>query len=125
MSKSQFIILITSLQLNELSAAQDTDNTGLCLILYEMHSGNKYILRAPSLSIRDAWFSRLQELISVKKKDPHKRSFPELSEPTMSRSPAIQKKSVFRQTNKKKHLENVSSNPGSSVATDDTEVTLF
>jgi len=112
--------------LSELSAAaSDLDNAGLCL--YEMHSGNKYTLRTPSLAIRDTWFSRLQELISAnrQRKDSRKRSSSEPAEP-MTRSPAIQKRSVFRQVSRKtKHaqLEGVLSNPGSVVATDDIEVT--
>ena len=117
-------VISCSLQLNELSATQDSDNTGLCLILYEMHSGDKYTLRAPSLSIRDAWFGRLQELISINKKDPRKRSSSELTDPA-NRSPSIPRKLPFRrETGKKKHLqvENVLSSPGSTLATEDTEV---
>lgn len=118
-----------SLQLNELSATQDLDNAGLCLILYEMHSGNKYTLRAPSLSIRDAWFSRLLELISANKlkKDSHKRNTLEPVEP-FSRSPSIPRKLPFRRdreaSKKSKHLqvESTLSYPGSMAATDDTEV---
>lgn len=90
-----------------------------------MHSGNKYTFRAPSLPIRDAWFSQLQKLIltnKLKRKDPRFRNTLEPTEP-MARSPAIVKKSVFRrETTKRKQVEGVSSFPGSVVATDDTEV---
>ena len=95
-----------------------------------MHSGNKYTFRAPSASIRDAWHSRVQELILANKvkKDTLKRT---ISEPTesMGRSPSIPRKSVFgvrREPGKKsKHtlLEGSASYPNSAVATDDTEVT--
>ena len=118
------------MQLNELSATQDTDNAGLGLILYEMHSGNKYTLRAPSVSVRDAWYSRVHELISANKikKDTLRRAASEPGDP-MGRSPSIPRKSVFgvrrEPTKKSKHmqLEGVLSNPSSVVATDDTEVT--
>lgn len=118
------------LQLNELSATQDKDNAGLGLILYEMHSGNKYILRAPSVSIRDGWYSQLHKLISANKvkKDTLKRAISEPTDP-MGRSPSIPRKSVFgvrrEPAKKSKHmqLEGVLSNPSSVVATDDTEVT--
>ena len=115
------------LQLNELSATQDKDNAGLGLILYEMHSGNKYTLRAPSVSIRDGWYGQLHKLISANKmkKDTLKRTASEPNEP-MGRSPSIPRKSVFgvrREPAKKSKLEGMPSNPSSVVATDDTEVT--
>ena len=112
------------LQLNELSASQDSDNAGLCLILYEMHSGSKYTLRASSLSIRDAWLSRLQELITVNKSkiDTRKRSASEATE--FNRSPAITRKLPFRQTGKKK-VEHSISYPGTGITYDDVEVRIF
>ena len=118
------------LQLNELSATQDKDNAGLGLILYKMHSGNKYNLRAPSVSIRDGWYSQLHKLISANKikKDTLKRTASELADP-MGRSPSIPRKSVFdvrrEPAKKSKHiqLEGMPSNPSLAVATDDAEVT--
>ena len=116
--------------MNELSATQDKDNAGLGLILYEMHSGNKYTLRAPSVSVRDAWYSRVHELISANKvkKDTLKRVASEPGD-TMGRSPSVPRKSVFgvrrEPAKKSKHiqLEGMPSNPSSVVATDDVEVT--
>ena len=94
-----------------------------------MHSGNKYTFRAPSASIRDAWYSRVQELISANKvkKDTLRRTISEPVDP-MSRSPSIPRKSVFgvrrEPAKKSKHaqLEGSASYPNSTVVTDDIEV---
>ena len=120
--------------MNELSAAQDADSNGQCLILYQMQSGNKYTLHTVSPVIRDTWFHRLQDLISanrVKKESaPRKRSASEPAEPVV-RSPLVPKKSVFRRESNKKHaskasqhqhVDGVLSNPGSSMTVDDIEV---
>ena len=93
-----------------------------------MHSGNKYTLRAPSISIRDAWYGRILELIAANKlkKDTLKRTTSEPADP-MGRSPSITRKSMFRRepAKKSKHMqvEAVMSGPGSMTATDDAEVT--
>ena len=86
-----------------------------------MHSGSKYTLRAPSPAIRDAWLSRLQELISINKSknETRKKSASEAVE--FNRSPAIARKLPFRQTSKKK-VEHSMSYPGSVGTPDDTEV---
>ena len=122
--------------MNELSAAQDADSNGQCLILYQMQSGNKYTLHTISPVIRDSWFHRLQELISanrVKKESvPRKRSASEPAE-AVTRSPLVSKKSVFRRENNKKHfskvlqhqhIDGVLSNPASAITADDIEVSL-
>ena len=123
--------------MNELSAAQDADSNGQCLILYQMQSGNKYTLHTVSPVIRDTWFHRLQELISANrvKKDsvPRRRSASEPAEP-LTRSPLVSKKSVFRRESNKKHVsktaqhqhvDGVLSNPASAVTADDIEVQVI
>lgn len=51
------------MQLNEISMAQDMDDLRRNIIIYEMLTGTKFILRAPKTSIRDLWLTQSNDLI--------------------------------------------------------------
>lgn len=79
---------------------QDMDSAGRNLIVYDMVTGSKFLLRAGKTVIRDAWLERANLLIQQAKMDlsedlaSRARSASEPAE--LARSFSFSRKSVFR-----------------------------
>ena len=53
----------TPMQLTDISMTQDMEPTKRNIIIYDMQTGTKFILRAQNMSIRNSWLEKSNQLI--------------------------------------------------------------
>ena len=60
-------VSVLHMQLHDVSMIQDMDRDKRNLIVYDMVTGTKFLLRAPKTSIRNTWLDRANQLIEAAK----------------------------------------------------------